>query len=304
VLFVGRAQEKTWVWRTRTRRDALTGKSYAWPVRDTAMVNQFYVYAVDADFGPFFVKSWRTSTSRGRSTSWVRRAIPERTALPGHLVRPWPLRALASAFQDPARRTRRLVVAIAVWARRCVQRRRHPGEQLQPLDEGAKLDHRRLHVVQPVRGVAGLVGHLLPGPQERHDRLADALHVGNAGVDVQHDPDAMVTLRVGGQVDGWGFTRMVTGVRSASVNVADVVVVVRTPFRTRSPPWGGRRTGCGCCPWPVPPMSGAVTGKTSGTPARERSPDLAFPLVRAVCGGGRYWFRTSDLFRVKEALSH
>jgi hypothetical protein len=56
VLFVGRAQEKTWVWRTRTRRDAVTGKSYAWLVRDTAMVNQFYVYAVDADFGPFFLK--------------------------------------------------------------------------------------------------------------------------------------------------------------------------------------------------------------------------------------------------------
>src|SRR5581483_11995338 len=27
-----------------------------WLVRSTAMVNQYYIYAVDADFGPFFLK--------------------------------------------------------------------------------------------------------------------------------------------------------------------------------------------------------------------------------------------------------
>ena len=56
VLFVGRAQEKTRVFRTEKRRNPLTGASYPWIVAATAMVNHFYVYAVDADFGPFFIK--------------------------------------------------------------------------------------------------------------------------------------------------------------------------------------------------------------------------------------------------------
>ena len=55
VLFIGRAQEKTSVFRTERRRDA-QGESYPWIVRSTGVVNQFYVYAVDADFGPFFLK--------------------------------------------------------------------------------------------------------------------------------------------------------------------------------------------------------------------------------------------------------
>ena len=55
VLFVGRAQEKTTVFRTEKRRNA-TGHSYPWIVQTTGMVNHFYFYCVDADFGPFFVK--------------------------------------------------------------------------------------------------------------------------------------------------------------------------------------------------------------------------------------------------------
>jgi hypothetical protein len=55
VLFVGRAQEKTVLFRTERRRDA-TGVAYPWIVKTTGVVNQFYVYAVDADFGPFFLK--------------------------------------------------------------------------------------------------------------------------------------------------------------------------------------------------------------------------------------------------------
>jgi hypothetical protein len=55
VLFIGRAQEKTRVFRTERRRDA-HGDSYPWIVRTTGVVNQFYVYAVDRDFGPFFLK--------------------------------------------------------------------------------------------------------------------------------------------------------------------------------------------------------------------------------------------------------
>ena len=56
VLFIGRAQEKTAVFRTEKRRNPTTGATYPWIVRTTAMVNQFYIYAVDADFGPFFLK--------------------------------------------------------------------------------------------------------------------------------------------------------------------------------------------------------------------------------------------------------
>ena len=56
VLFVGRAQERTPVFRTEKRRNPVTGATYPWIVRSTAMVNQFYVYAVDDDFGPFFLK--------------------------------------------------------------------------------------------------------------------------------------------------------------------------------------------------------------------------------------------------------
>jgi hypothetical protein len=56
VLFVGRAQERTGVFRTEKRRNPVTGMTYPWIVRSTAMVNHFYVYAVDDEFGPFFIK--------------------------------------------------------------------------------------------------------------------------------------------------------------------------------------------------------------------------------------------------------
>jgi hypothetical protein len=56
VLFIGKAQEKTPVFRTERRRNDKTGVTYPWLVRSTAMVNHFYVYCVDRDFGPFFLK--------------------------------------------------------------------------------------------------------------------------------------------------------------------------------------------------------------------------------------------------------
>jgi len=56
VLFVGKAQEKTPVFRTEKRRNPETGRSYPWIVRSTAMVNHYYFYGVDEDFGPFFIK--------------------------------------------------------------------------------------------------------------------------------------------------------------------------------------------------------------------------------------------------------
>lgn len=56
VLFVGRAQEKTTVFRTEKRRNPATMATYPWIVRSTGVVNQFYFYRVDGDFGPFFLK--------------------------------------------------------------------------------------------------------------------------------------------------------------------------------------------------------------------------------------------------------
>ena len=56
ILFVGVAKEKARVWRTSRRRDPATGKRYPWLYQDQAMVNHWYFYGFDADFGPFFVK--------------------------------------------------------------------------------------------------------------------------------------------------------------------------------------------------------------------------------------------------------
>src|SRR6266852_1732603 len=56
IVFVGKAQEKTPVFRTERRRSPTTGRPYPWIVRRSAMVNNYYIYAVDRDFGPFFLK--------------------------------------------------------------------------------------------------------------------------------------------------------------------------------------------------------------------------------------------------------
>jgi hypothetical protein len=51
-----RARAKTPVFRTEKRRNPQTGQTYLWIVKSTAMVNHYYIYAVDRDFGPFFLK--------------------------------------------------------------------------------------------------------------------------------------------------------------------------------------------------------------------------------------------------------
>jgi hypothetical protein len=56
IYFIGKAQEKVPTFRTVGRRNPETGQTYPWLVRSTAMVNQYYFYGIDADFGPFFVK--------------------------------------------------------------------------------------------------------------------------------------------------------------------------------------------------------------------------------------------------------
>jgi hypothetical protein len=56
VVFVGKAQEKCTVYRTEKRHNPRTHKSYAWIVKSTALVNHYYFYCLDRDFGPFFLK--------------------------------------------------------------------------------------------------------------------------------------------------------------------------------------------------------------------------------------------------------
>jgi len=56
VLFIGKAQEKTSVVRTQRRKNPVTGSAYPWLFTSTAMVNHYYFYCVDRNFGPFFLK--------------------------------------------------------------------------------------------------------------------------------------------------------------------------------------------------------------------------------------------------------
>ena len=56
VLFVGVAQEKAYVPRTERRRRPNSETTYPWLISSTAMVNYYYFYLVDEDFGPLFIK--------------------------------------------------------------------------------------------------------------------------------------------------------------------------------------------------------------------------------------------------------
>src|SRR5262249_52376038 len=51
-----RAQENARVMRTERRRSRFTGGTYPWIVESTGMVNHYYFYCVDEDFGPFLLK--------------------------------------------------------------------------------------------------------------------------------------------------------------------------------------------------------------------------------------------------------
>jgi hypothetical protein len=56
VLYVGVAQERQRVFRTVRRRNPVTGATYPWLVSASAVVNQYYFYCVDEEFGPVCVK--------------------------------------------------------------------------------------------------------------------------------------------------------------------------------------------------------------------------------------------------------
>jgi hypothetical protein len=56
IVLIGKAQEKTSAFRTTKGHGPRSADRYPRLVRTTAMVNQYYFYGVDADFGPFFFK--------------------------------------------------------------------------------------------------------------------------------------------------------------------------------------------------------------------------------------------------------
>jgi hypothetical protein len=87
IVLVGKAQEKTPVFRTEKRRNPDTGRSYPWIVRSTAMVNHVYFYGLDEDFGPFFLKfctyfptppNFASTDTSMLSTNWPRKGSPSR----------------------------------------------------------------------------------------------------------------------------------------------------------------------------------------------------------------------------------
>ena len=55
-IHTAKAQEKCAVYRTEKRHNPKKNTSYAWIVKSTALVNQYYFYCVDENFGPFFLK--------------------------------------------------------------------------------------------------------------------------------------------------------------------------------------------------------------------------------------------------------
>ena len=56
ILYIGKAQERARVLRTERRYDPVTGARYPWLTNSTAMVNHYYIYIFDENFGPLFLK--------------------------------------------------------------------------------------------------------------------------------------------------------------------------------------------------------------------------------------------------------
>src|SRR5436309_578830 len=100
VLFVGKAQEKASVFRTEKRRDA-AGKKYPWIIRSTAMPNHYYLYVVDRDFGPLFIKFCTYFPYAAKvclnGHEWLKRQLTQR-AIPYE-----PLDNGIRSSEDPAR---------------------------------------------------------------------------------------------------------------------------------------------------------------------------------------------------------
>jgi hypothetical protein len=55
IYFIGKSQERATIYRTEKRRHP-SGMTYPWLVQSWGMVNHYYVYILDGDFGPLFIK--------------------------------------------------------------------------------------------------------------------------------------------------------------------------------------------------------------------------------------------------------
>ena len=87
IVFVGKAKEKTPVFRTEKRRNPDTGQTYPWIVRNTAMVNHYYFYgptrtsarssSSSAPISPTTPSFASTDTSTS-SANWPRKGSPSR----------------------------------------------------------------------------------------------------------------------------------------------------------------------------------------------------------------------------------
>ena len=77
VMYVGVAQERQRVFRTSKRRNPVTGATYPWLVPGTGVVNQYYFYWVDEEFGQVlkfsadFLVDFASSFSRQASVATV-----------------------------------------------------------------------------------------------------------------------------------------------------------------------------------------------------------------------------------------
>ena len=56
ILYIGKAQEKFKTFRTGKKFNADTGQAFPWLTRAVVLCNHYYFYAVDENFGPFFIK--------------------------------------------------------------------------------------------------------------------------------------------------------------------------------------------------------------------------------------------------------
>ena len=112
VLFIGVAQEKARLPRTESRRHAESGVRYPWVVETTGYVNYYYIYAVDAEVGPFFLKFCSYFPYNGRlclnGHEYLKRQLAKEgiafAALDNGILRcadPARMQAIADAFAGP-----------------------------------------------------------------------------------------------------------------------------------------------------------------------------------------------------------
>jgi hypothetical protein len=93
------------VLRTEKRRNPKTGQSYPRIVKSTAIVNQFYIYAVDRDFVPFFLKFCSYFPYNGKLCINGHEYAKRQPAQNGIRSRPWTTVFLAAPTSSGDRRS-------------------------------------------------------------------------------------------------------------------------------------------------------------------------------------------------------